>query len=312
MANELYISFLNGVRFYTVDPAQQGQYQTRHFDDYWAKEQRKNFEMPVDYKQKWQTNDSFPLQYESNFASINLKVIDCNQNTLIDQNAVQVRINKYLPGHFVYENTISWASVPVGTYWLLLTLGGTTQMISEPMEVAEEWPNTILYEYSNSTFHGDIVFETGIVLKFRCESFITRLDPGNDRTAYRDQKMNPTVLKSVPFRVWKLIIGYPTGVPDWVIDLQNWIWSCDNVLCDGKSFAVSENSQFEETEYDKVYPFRSWILNVQEGVNRYSKIVNPEVDPNKKLIVVGMIDSTLFGDTSENAGSNLVPITDIN
>lgn len=312
MANEIFIPFANGARFYEVDPAWPTQYLTKHFDDFWYKEQLKSFETVVDYKQKWQTNDSFPLQYESNFASINLKVIDCEQNVLIDQNAVQVKINKYLPGYFVYENTVSWASIPVGTYYLLLTLGGTTQMISEPIHLAEEWPNTILYEYYNSTFHGDVLFETGIILKFRCESFITRLDPGNERTAYRDQKMNPTVLKSVPYRGWKLIIGYPTGVPDWVIDLMNWIWSCDNVTCDGKSFAVAENGQFEETEYDKAYPLRSWTLNIQEGINRYSKIVNPEVDPNKKLIVIGMIDSTLFGDTSENAGSNLVPIENVN
>lgn len=312
MANEIYISFLNPVRFYDVDPAWPAQYLTKHFDDWWQKEQQRNFETPVDYKQKWQTNDSFPLQYESNFASINLKVIDCEQNTIIDQNAVQVRANKYLPGYFVYENTVSWASVPAGTYYLLLTLGGTTQMISEPIEVATEWPNTTLFEYYNSTFHGDMVFETGIILKFRCEAMIRRLEPGNERTAYRDQKMNPTVLKSVPFRGWKLEIGYPIGVPDWVIDLMNWIWSCDNVACDGKSFAVAEGGQFEEVEHDKVYPFRSWTLKIQEGVNRYSKIVNPEVDPNKRLLVAGRIDSTLFGDTSENAGSNLVPIENIN
>lgn len=312
MANEILISFLNPVRFYEVDPAWPAQYLTKHFDDFWQKEQLKNFETPVEYKQKWQTNDSFQLQYESNFALINLKVIDCEQNTIIDQNAVQIRANKYLPGYFVYENTVSWASVPAGTYYLLLTLGGTTQMISEPMEIATEWPNTILYEYFNSTFHGDIIFETGIILKFRCESFITRLEPGNERTAYRDQKMNPTILKSVPWRGWKLQIGYPTGVPDWVIDLQNWIWSCDNVACDGKSFAVKDGGKFEETEFDKVYPFRSWSLDIQEGVNRYSKIVNPEVDPNKRLLVAGLMDSTLFGDTSENAGSNLVPIENIN
>lgn len=312
MANQIIIPLLNGIRFYEVDPAWPPQYLTKHFDDFWQKEQLKNFETPVEYKQKWQTNDSFPLQYESNFALINLKVIDCEQNVIIDQNAVQVRANKYLPGYFIYENTVSWASVPPGTYYLLLTLAGTTQMISEPMAVAEEWPNTILYEYANSTFHGDMVFETGIVLKFRCESMIRRLEPGNERTAYRDQKMNPTILKSVPWRGWKLDIGYPIGVPDWVIDLQNWIWSCDNVTCDGKSFAVKDGGNFEEVEYDKVYPFRSWTLDIQEGFNRYSKIINPAIDPNKRFIAAGLIDSTLFGDTSENAGSNLVPVENVN
>lgn len=312
MANEIYIPFLCPIRFYEVDAEQQGQYLTKHFDNDWTSEQLKSFETPVFYKQKWQTNDSTFLQFESNFASINVKVIDCEQNTIIDQNATQVRANKYLSGYYVYENTISWASVDPGTYYILLTLGGTTQMISEPIALADEWPNTILFEYDNSTFHGDVVFETGITFGFRCEAAIRRLDPGNERTAYRDQKMNPTILKSVPFRGWRLEIGYPSGVPDWVMDLMNWIWSCDNVTCDGKSFAVADGANFEEIEHDTVYPFRSWTLNIQEGINRYSKIVNPIVDPNKKLIVSGMIDSTLFGDTSENAGSNLVPVIDIN
>lgn len=311
MANQIYIPLLNPTRFYEVDPDNPTQYLTKHFDDAWAKDQLKSFETPVYYKQKWQTNDSFPLQFESNFAMINIKLIDCEQNTIIDQNATQIRANKFLPGYYIYENTISFESVSPGTYYILLTLGGTTQLISEPIEVAEEWPNTILFEYSNSIFHGDIVFETGIVLKYRCEAAIRRLEPGNERTAYRDQKMNPSVLKSVPYRGWRLEIGYPSGVPDWVIDLMNWIWSCDNVLCDGKPFAVADGAGFEETEYDTVYPFRSWTLKIQEGVNRYSKIVIPAADTNKRLVVGGMIDSTLFGDISENAGSNLVPINDI-
>lgn len=310
MANQIYIPLLIPDRFVPVDPAELPQYLTKHFDDYWESEQRKDFETQVYYKQKWQTSDTIKYQFESNFAAINLKLIDCDQNVIIDQNAVQVRANVNLPGFYVYENTLSLASVPPGTYWKKLTLGDGTIYISEPCEVAETWPNTILFEYANSTFHGDVIFETGITFGFRCEAFITRLDPGNERTAYRDQKMNPTILKSVPFRSWNLVIG-KTGVPDWVIDLQNWIWSCDSVTGDGKSFAVADGANFEEEEIDKIYPFRNWTLKIQEGYNRYSKIVNPTIDPNKRLIVAGMIDSTFFGDLSENAGSNLVPVNDV-
>lgn len=313
MANEIYIPFLNPVTFYEVNPTELPQYLTKHFDSYWQKEQLKDFETQVYYKQKWQTNDTIYLQFESNFAAIGVQLISCTQAVIIDQVATQERENLNMPGFYVYENTISLASVPEGTYFVKLILGdGTTVMISEPLQVQETWPNTILFEYSNSTFHGDVIFETGIQFGFRCEAFITRLEPANERTSYRDQKMNPTVLKSVPYRKWKLEIGHFTGIPDWVIDKQNWIWSCDDVVVDGKSFAVADGGQFEENEIDKVYPFRTWTLNIQEGVNRYSKIVNPSINPNKKFIAIGLIDATLFGDLSENAGSNLVPVEMVN
>jgi hypothetical protein len=80
------------------------------------------------------------------------------------------------------------------------------------------------------------------------------------------------------------------------------------VLCDGKSFAVLDESKFEDKEIHPEYPFRQWALNIQEGINRASKIVGVDVDSNKKLLIVYQIDGTVFGDLSAQAGSNLVPI----
>lgn len=311
MANEIYLPISNPIKWMEVDPAELPQYLTKHFDDYWQKEQLRDWETQVYYKQKWQTSDAVYEQYESNFAAIQLDVLDCSGVSVLTLPATQVRENLNLPGFYIYELTLSWAAFDPGTYYLKLTLGdGTTVMVSEPQEIAETWPNTILFEYYNSTFHGDVVYETGIQFGLRCEAFINRLEPGNERTAYRDQKQNPTILKSVPFRGFKLEIGHFTGIPDWMIDKLNWVWSCDNVLCDGKSFAVAEGGQFEETEVEKIYPFRMWTLPIQEGVNRYSKIVNPELNPNKKIIIAGLIDATIFGDLTD-VGSNLVPIENI-
>jgi hypothetical protein len=309
MANIIYIPFCNPVRFVELDPVQLPQYLTKHFDDYWASEQLQSFETVVNFTQKYQTNDTIYLQFESNFASIQMSVIDCEQTVLLTQAATQVRANKYLAGYYVYELTLSLAAFSAGTIWLKLSLGlGSKFMISEPIELAETWPNTILFQYSNSKYHGDVIFETGIVFGFRCEAVIRRLDPANERTAYRDQKLNPTTLKVRPFRGFELGIGHLSGVPDWVIDKMNWIWSCDNVLCDGKSFAVLDESKFEDKEIHPQYPFRQWALNIQEGINRASKIAGVDVDPNKKLLITAVADGTIFGDLSEQAGSNLVPI----
>jgi hypothetical protein len=310
MANIINIPFLNPVRFVDLDPVELPQFQTKHFDDYWFKEQLQDYETVIDFKQKFQTSDTIYLQFEANFASIQLQVIDCEQNVLLSQAATQVRANKYLPGYYVYEITLSLAAFDPGTIWLKLSLGlGSKFCISEPIQIAESWPNTILFQYNHSKYHGDVIFETGIVFGFRCEGVIRRLDPASERTFYRDQKLNPTTLKVRPFRAFELGIGHLTGIPDWMIDKMDWIWSCDNVLSDGKSFAVLEDSKFEDQEIHKQYPLRHWTLKIQEGINRASKIVGVDVNPNKKLFVVYQIDGTVFGDLSAQAGSNLVPIT---
>jgi hypothetical protein len=309
MGNIINIPFLNPVRFVELDPVELPQYLTKHFDDYWFKEQLQLYETVVDFKQKFQTSDTIYLQFEANFAAIQMQVIDCDQNILLTQSATQVRANKYLTGYYVYELTLSLASFPPGTIYLKLNLGlGSKFMISEPIQVAEIWPNSVLFQYNNSKYHGDVIFETGIVFGFRCEAVVRRLDPSSERTFYRDQKLNPTTLKVRPFRAFELGIGHLTGIPDWYIDKMDWIWGCDNVLCDGKSFAVLDDSKFEDQEIHKQYQLRHWTLNVQEGINRASKIVGVDVNPNKKLMVAYQIDGTVFGDLSAQAGSNLVPI----
>lgn len=309
MANQVNIPFLNPVRFVELDPVELPQYLTKHFDDYWFKEQLQAYETVVDFKQKFQTSDTIYLQFEANFAAIQMQVIDCEQNVLLTQSATQIRANKYMAGYYVYELTLSLAAFDPGTFYLKLNLGlGSKFMISEPIEVAEIWPNTVLFQYSHSKYHGDVIFETGIVFGFRCEAVIRRLDPASERTFYRDQKQNPSTLKVRPYRSFELGIGHLTGIPDWYIDKMDWIWSCDNVLLDGKSFAVLDDSKFEDQEIHKQYAIRHWTLNIQEGINRASKIIGVDVNPNKKLMIVYQIDGTVFGDLSAQAGSNLVPI----
>lgn len=309
MANQINIPFLNPVRFVELDTVELPQYLTKHFDDYWFKEQLQLYETVVDFKQKFQTSDTIYLQFEANFAAIQMQVIDCEQNVLLTQSATQIRANKYMAGYYVYELTLSLAAFDPGTIYLKLNLGlGSKFMISEPIEVAEIWPNTVLFQYSHSKYHGDVIFETGIVFGFRCEAVIRRLDPASERTFYRDQKQNPSTLKVRPYRSFELGIGHLTGIPDWYIDKMDWIWSCDNVLLDGKSFAVLDDSKFDDQEIHKQYALRHWTLNIQEGINRASKIIGVDVNPNKKLMIVYQIDGTVFGDLSAQAGSNLVPI----
>ncbi len=309
MANQINTPWINPIRFYEVAPTELPQYLSRPFLNYphLTNNATKPWINQVIYKQKWQTSDTIYLQFESNFDPIKVEVIDCNNIARITQNAVQKRANKYNPGYFVYENTISWATIPPGTYWLKRTLPGGKVELSEPQLVAVTHPNTVLVEYTNSRYHADVIFETGIRFGFRVEGSIGDLDPASKDTFYKDQLQNPTILSSKPYSVFPFNIGGARGVPNWVYHLMMYIWSCNSVTIDGTSYAKFEDSKFEFAT-EKRYPLRGAAMQIQEGINRGSKIVGVDIDPAKKLFIVSQIDGTVWGDISSQAGSNLIPI----
>lgn len=309
--NTIYVPFMLPISFYEVEPALLPQYLSQHMDD-WQFENtiRTQETQGVKFPQKWQTSDTLKLQFESNFGSIQLQVIDCEENVYMTHIVSQVRINKYLTGFYVYEDTIDWSVLEPGTYWITLTLGaGIKTMISEPQILAETHENTLYFEYFNTKHHGDVVFETGIVFAYRVEAWLRKFDPANERTSYRDQRLNPTVLKSIPYRTWELIVGKDYGVPDWVAQKINWIFSCDDVTIDGKSYAVLEDSKMEPIDIDPIYPMHPWTLKIQEGLNRFSKIINLDQDTNKKIFISLSVDTTIHGDLAE-PGAEVISIID--
>lgn len=298
--------------FYLMNVDQVPQYLSRHMDDFLLSNQLEVYETPVVYEQKWTTSDVIPLQFQANFGSIQIQLIDCRQTVYQTFLATRVRANKFYPGFYIYEQYISLAGVAPGKYWFKSTLGGTTTMISEPLDIQYDQPGTLLFEYKNSKYHGDVIYETGIELAFRCEAKLYDVAFGAERTLYRDQRLNPTVLQSIPFRTWTLVFGKDYGLPDWVGEKINWIFSCDNVQVDGKAYAVDGDSSLEAQGIDELYKLRRYTLKVQEGINNPSKTLGVEVDPNQRLIMAVSVDDTFFGDIATGQGNNVIPVLTVN
>lgn len=312
MANELYIPRLNPINFYEVSPAQFDEYLTKFMDDYPFEDQIYPWQEPTRYAQKWQNSDTIPLQMESNFDPLQIDVLDINGDEIGISFSAQLQIpNKYIAGMYVYQFALSMAAIPEGCYFLRLSNGNINElhMISEPISVQQKHENTVLHQYKNTRYFGDVVFETGIEFWFRVEGAFGFLEPGAIIQSYEDQKSNPQILSARPFRVWPLNIGGSFGVPDWVVDKFFLIWCCNSVKVDGKSFARNGDAKLEfKTEEN--YPMRGITLELKEGINRGSKIINPTVNTNLKLVVVYNINTRLFGDTSQNAATNIIPIID--
>lgn len=310
MANQIEIPDLNPIEFYEMTPAEVPQYISKPYGKYPFLVQNRNRKWlnQVGYKQKWQTSDVTYLQFTSNFEPIQVDVIDCYNISRITQNSLQIRANKYMPGYYLYQNAISWATIPPDkTYWITITLPDGKVWVSEPLEVKVRHDNTVYIEYRHSRYHGDVIFETGIKFAFRVEATIGFLKPGTVSTFYKDQKYNPYLLAAKKFRGWPFNIGGTRGCPDWVYDKIAGIWTCNDVTIDGISYARTSDEDFEFKTEER-YLLRGAVMNIFEGINRGSKVAGVGIDPTKKLVVTFQLDGTVWGDISSQAGSNLVPI----
>lgn len=310
--NFLYIPFINPVKFFDVDQEDLPKYFTKHFDEWEFPERLYDWQQPEDYVQIWQTTDIIPLQFESTFDPIIVKLLNSDGIAIITLPALIGLPNKFYPNTFSFEVAMSLADLPTGCYRLQITAGaaGPTQktFLSNKQYISSiQIENSLCLEYWNSRFHEDVVFETGIKFQFRVHGYFGLLDPGRKDEQYRDEKYNPTILNSRTFRQWPVHFGDEFGLPDDIIDLLNRIWSCDNVLIDSKSFGISDGGKFEFIEID-TYPKRGVKLIVEEGINRNSKIFKIDTDPNKKLMHSIMVDKKVFGNTGTQNSDDTVPV----
>jgi hypothetical protein len=310
MANELYIPYANPGWFVEMNPTEVPKYLSKHFNDYLFAMTQPDWVQGKFYQQKWSKADKPKYQFESNHDPINISVINEVGAVRMSISATQVRANKYLPGYFVYEFEVDWsdAALSEGCYFIRIDTPIKT-LVSEPISLKTVHRNTILFEYKNSRYHRDVIYETGIEFCFRVEGRIAEYEPGSSDTFYTDQKFNPYLLKSDPYDTFELKIGGALGVPSWVVKIFNEIWSCNSVMIDGKSYAKFSDSKIELNDQEN-YGKRGISMMIMEGINRGSKVFSGEVNVNKKMVIVLDVQSNLFGELS-GGDPEIIPVTSL-
>jgi hypothetical protein len=309
--NRIYFPFLNSIKFVEEDATLTPQYDKPLFDYSLMSEQLFGWQEKKCYTLKKTIYDADSLQFVANFDPIQIDVYDNSDDHVVFSLAAQrIRRNSYQPDFFIYEVDISYADLDPGKYYMKLTAGSTKVFISELIEVLPSVENTVYLEYANSEYYGDVIFETDITMKMRVEGVVTNFTPGTKSVVYEDQVLNNTTLSFVPFRTWKLFIGGTFGIPAYIIDKVNRILGCDNLMVNGKAMSIADGAKWEEHAIDN-YPFSGWSIDMREALNRNSTVFDTETSNDKKLIVVHNIESKGFGDLSENEGSNIVVITNI-
>lgn len=243
------VPLLNPLRFVPI--ADGG----RHFDDDWDRIIQKSWQIPRTYQQKWGLVDIVTIMYRFPF-SVPVKVWDCK--------GIEVAALQNV-GHFLGIQVHKARFPLAGEYYV--TIGN--YYISEPILIRDEHPNTLLIEYQNYRNDFGIPFEElqGDRLGFRVEANLVEFEPASENEMYTDQVRDNIQLHSVPYRRWRLVIGGRSGVPDWVGEKVNRIFSCSDVWIDGKKFVRDGDAQMETQRVDNYNPFASYSLIITEAEN---------------------------------------------
>ena len=317
--NQLTMSLLNPVWFYRKNRTLIPQYHTRFRDDFPSVETRKPWQYaPLGkYFSKWQTNDTIRLQVMSNVAPIKLHVFDCKGNlAAAPLQFTQKRRNRYIPDLFVYEANYNPVGLARGRYRLEIQVGDPVlpdeTLESDWLDIADDWPDTVMIEYLTTKYYADAIFATGWAPSFRVEGWFKMRGPGSVNVVYVDQAYNQRQQNREPFATEEFIFGPSSGVPDWTPELIGWILGCQEVYMDGKQFTIaSESSQFTEEEVEGNL-YAGWSIDLRYTNRRGSRIfpIDPSVG-GKKLLIGLNVETKGFADTTQGSSSNVIQIASV-
>lgn len=301
------IPLLNSIRFVPVSP------DILNFDSLLFRNQIRYYEQQVESPQKWVFGDPLALQVTSNFAPVNMDLIRCDGISVASYNFDVIDTNLFNPGFEVYEYKSVIPVVEEGLYYYLLKVGSDATLetfISEPQYFAPSLPQTVFYKYRNTFDAFDVVFQTGITFGFRCDGSRGKLTPQSKTTVWQDQPLNLKIIKSIPYRTFKMNVGGKYGVPDWVIDKVNRIHCCNVTFMDDTQYTLEEGAKWEPIEAE-FYPLKGWRIDIRETKNRFSLRAQNNFSPAEQFAVVYNIETKAFGTFNGSASNNIIQITKV-
>jgi hypothetical protein len=317
MPNEIIIPIVSPVYFFDKARALLPQYHTKLFFDFQARETVKPWQHFGEYFQKWQTNDIIELQVIANAGPIYLHLINAQGAKVRSLQFTAMQQNTSLPTYFIYQASLSLDSIVKGRYSLLIEVGDPTgpaplkKIESDWMDIAEDWPNTCLIEYSNSFFYGDAIFAAPWSPSIRVEGWFSQAKHQSKDEQFTDQVYNQRMIYSDPFTVLPFVIGPGRGLPEWAPFVLSWILGCDEVYIDGVQFTKADGAKLEEIKEDGIAN-RGFIIDLQPANRRSSRFFPIDGLPGgKKLLVSLNVETQGFADTTTGNGSNVIQIASV-
>lgn len=313
------------VRFVQLGGVYNPQYHFPQFDATWFQLMTQSWQNAQYYNQKIQFNDLIQLQFHANNAAngSSIKLIDCNGNILFTwspiythtfagniatitlpaasgNTSITLPLTTYHFKFSLYDVT----GLASGNYLLLFTApytdGSQAQAVSEPITIAADFPNTLKFEYFNSTNKRDLFFiQPNALFGFRTEGWMDEFVPFMFNTQYNDMGYDTTLVDSIPYRKFKLEISGLVGAPNWVFDKVNRALSCDNLFIDQFQYSPDEGATWSMNPFPK-YNMQAGSIIIRETKNTESSIASninpiPIFTASPGFLVGGVILTDAFG-----------------
>jgi len=289
------IPVLCPLNFVAANRALPANYHFKHFDAWKSDEQLLPFETAPIYKGKWQKNDIITLPIKTNFSPVDVNVFDDDGKLYLTQ-VMSVIGN-------VGDDTYWLANIALdmfdeGCYDVQIVVGDGDNKItleSETILVKESHEETLLFKYSNN-FNNEVFWEGVSYITLRTEGTISEFTPTGSRVVYIDQPNNAKTVKGTSARQFKLFVGGPEGLPNYIADKIQDIFDQNNVEIDGKGFSALNDGAKLTPKREELYGYAGWSLDIIETVNRRAKRFELEGGLiEKKVIIDYIVEGALFG-----------------
>jgi len=301
---KIYIPYLNPLSYTDEAFVSDQLYASKHFDDVPYIDTIKPWQQKVDFVRVWWYKDVIRQQLISGISPVVIELVNGDNTSVVyaTQNFQPKLQNKLVAGEFINEHDWDLNGATPGYYRFRLKFGTPVQksLISEKFIVSENIENTLLLQYGHHENRGDIIFETGFEPNVRINGSLRLKEILSVDTTYVDQRLNAEMIKSDPYCTWDLVLNDEWGIPEPLAIKLNWIIGCSKLMIDGKLYTKSDGAKMESSVIER-YPLRSYKIEVRDKLNRSSKVLVTEGDPNMKIMIAATSDSKGFGmDTGGN------------
>lgn len=303
------VAIMNPFNFVSKDRVLPPQYNFKQFDPWKSNEQILPYDTYKCYKQPWQNDDIAFLQVESDFTPVRVQVRNTKGLIVLSQ---EMSIVGTIGSRIFSQSQIAFDFFDHGVYTCEILAGDPVliTLVSEPFEVKDNHPNTILIKFTNE-FNNAIMWEWRGYITYRVNAVIPYDSPISVRTVYVDQPLSAATVKGDASRLFKFYMGCDGGLPPYVIDKIDEIMDQTTVEYDGKGFAPNVGATWNTKKIDR-YPWAQWNIEMRETNNRRYKRFEVDGLQEKKVVIEYIVEAKLFGPEFGSANDNTFLINEIN
>lgn len=250
--NSLWCSKSSPVQFVPAGQVLAPQFHTKSRNLFWFSEQIVEWINQNNYWNPWQSNDILPLQFFTNgLTGVTATLYDCKQNVISATPLTETASPSVVAPVKMYQGIIDLTPLigKPGGYWLDVKAGagGTAEMISEGLNVQDDWPETLLFKVTSSQNKFSVVFDAGYVIYHRVKGFFNNMfKPKFKGAFYIDQPQDISVLNAIVYETTTLIVGGDDGVPDYESRKILSYLLMDGCQIENEGFSIDEGAAFEE------------------------------------------------------------------